>query len=229
MAEPTKPPDPGVPKSPDPGKPVQPIHQQKPGNPPSPLPSADKQGVVNIPAPASTATAPPPAPPKKKLPSPSEMKEKIKEGQIWKSIFRHKLDDTPRNRSLFLDRPLIPERLEGILPEYQYEPYTTEVTKALGRLVASFPGLKQAPVASPILVENFVRTWTGGAGMLILDLADRAARRAGVRSGGGSSTSAGTREGALRRCTIDMLSPFLPRSTSLMRLAVPRMARGPFA
>ena len=59
---------------------------------------------MNVPAsppaaPAATATKPPP-PAKKKLPSPSEMKEKIKEGQIWKSVFRHKLDETPRNRSL---------------------------------------------------------------------------------------------------------------------------------
>ena len=29
-----------------------------------------------------------------------ELLKKPKEGQVWKSIFRHKLDDTPRNRSL---------------------------------------------------------------------------------------------------------------------------------
>jgi len=97
MAEPTKPPDPPKGPVPDPPKPV---HSQQPGNPPSPLPSTDKQGVINVPAPpAATATAPKP-PAKKKLPSPSELKEKMKEGQIWKSIFRHKLDETPRNRSL---------------------------------------------------------------------------------------------------------------------------------
>src|SRR5436190_6434190 len=97
MAEPTKPPDP--PKGPTPPEGAKPSHTQQPGNPPSPLPSTDKQGVVNVPA-AGTATAPPPPPAKKKLPSPSELKEKMKEGQIWKSVFRHKLDETPRNRSL---------------------------------------------------------------------------------------------------------------------------------
>lgn len=30
----------------------------------------------------------------------AEIEKQIKESQVWKSIFRHKLDDTPRNRSL---------------------------------------------------------------------------------------------------------------------------------
>jgi hypothetical protein len=39
--------------------------------------------------------------------------------------------------------------------------------------------------------------------------------------GGGRSKSAGTRKRARRRCTIAMLSPFLPLNTSLTRLGVP--------
>ena len=39
--------------------------------------------------------------------------------------------------------------------------------------------------------------------------------------GGGRSKSAGTRKRARRRCTIAMLSPILPRNTSLTRLGVP--------
>lgn len=30
----------------------------------------------------------------------AELEKQLKEGQIWKSVFRHKLDETPRNRSL---------------------------------------------------------------------------------------------------------------------------------
>ena len=37
---------------------------------------------------------------REKIPSPKELKEEFKETQFWKSIFRHKLDDSPRNRSL---------------------------------------------------------------------------------------------------------------------------------
>ncbi len=46
------------------------------------------------------------------------------------------------------------------------------------------------------------------------------ARRASL--GGGMRRSAGTRKRARRRCTIAMLSSFLPRRTSLTRLGVPR-------
>lgn len=35
-----------------------------------------------------------------RIKSPKKVKEEIKEGQVWKSVFRHKLDDSHRNRSL---------------------------------------------------------------------------------------------------------------------------------
>lgn len=84
------------------------------------------------------------------------------------------------NRSLFADRPIIPADREGLLPEYQYAPYTTELTKALGQLVGSLPPLKQSAAASPIVIDNYVRGWTGGLGVHIVNLADAALRKAGV-------------------------------------------------
>ena len=84
------------------------------------------------------------------------------------------------NKSFFTGGPLIPARLEGQLPEYQYRPYTTELTKELGRLTAMIPGLKFSKVASPIIVENFLSGWTGGLGKHMLNLADQALRAAGV-------------------------------------------------
>ena len=51
-------------------------------------------------------------------------------------------------------------------------------------------------------------------------------RRGGGFFGGGRSNSTGTRNRARRRCTIAMLSPFLPRTTSLTRLGVPSTGRG---
>lgn len=97
------------------------------------------------------------------------------------------------NRSSFTDRTLIPADVEKQLPEYQYTPYTTELSKALGRIVASFPGLREASVepgavpgpaaralSSPILIENYVRSWTGGLGMYALQAADTALRKIGA-------------------------------------------------
>jgi len=42
------------------------------------------------------------------------------------------------NRSFLTDRNLIPRALEGQLPEYQYQPYTTETAKKLGQIIAAF-------------------------------------------------------------------------------------------
>jgi Large polyvalent protein associated domain 38 len=97
------------------------------------------------------------------------------------------------NRSTFINRTLIPDSLEKQLPEYQYTPYTTELTKALGRIIASFPGVRETSiepetlgggparaVSSPILIENYIRGWSGNLGVYALNAADLALRKAGV-------------------------------------------------
>jgi hypothetical protein len=98
------------------------------------------------------------------------------------------------NRDTFTNRTLIPDQMEKWLPEYQYLPYTTEAAKALGRIVGAFPGLRDtsisadSPVAggiaralsSPVLIENYVRGWSGTLGTYALHIADEALRKAGV-------------------------------------------------
>lgn len=102
------------------------------------------------------------------------------------------------NRSTFTDRPLIPADLEKQLPEYQYTPYTTETAKKLGQIIGAFPGIRAAgagdnggvlggsfggvarSLSSPILMENYVRAWTGSLGMYALQTADAGLRKAGA-------------------------------------------------
>lgn len=97
------------------------------------------------------------------------------------------------NRSTMQDRTLIPQEMEKFLPEYQYTPYTTELTKKLGQIISAFPGVRGqavgpgAPfgpiartVTSPILLENYIRGWTGGLGMYAMQAADLSLRKAGV-------------------------------------------------
>lgn len=98
------------------------------------------------------------------------------------------------NRSLFTGTPLIPAAQEKLLPEYQYTEYTTETAKAIGQILGAFPGLRERSIrdedmfiggvaralSTPILVENYVRSWTGGLGMYTLQLADKALRESGV-------------------------------------------------
>ena len=97
------------------------------------------------------------------------------------------------NRSTFSDRTLIPADQEKHLPEYQYTPYTTELSKSLGKIVSAFPGMRASavgpgapfgPIArtvtSPILLENYIRSWTGGLGVYAMQASDAVLRKAGV-------------------------------------------------
>jgi hypothetical protein len=84
------------------------------------------------------------------------------------------------NYNLFTDRPVIPSSMERLLPEYQYMPYTTETTKALGHLIGTVPSMHGSSFASPLVIENYVRQWSGGLGMYALQIADAALRKTGV-------------------------------------------------
>lgn len=97
------------------------------------------------------------------------------------------------NRSTFSDRTLIPADAEKHLPEYQYTPYTTETAKAIGHLVGAFPGIRDASIepgtpgggvaraiTSPILMENYLRAWTGNLGVYALQASDLGLRKAGL-------------------------------------------------
>lgn len=84
------------------------------------------------------------------------------------------------NRSLPFDRPIIPKNREGLLPEYQYTPSTTELTKALSSFVGALPPVGDMNTFSPARAENYIRGWTGGMGMYALQLVDAMARKTGV-------------------------------------------------
>ena len=84
------------------------------------------------------------------------------------------------NYNFFTERPLVPDFMKTILPEYQYTPYTTETTKKLGALIGSIPGMKTSSFASPIVIDNYIRGWSGTLGTYAVELADIALRQAGI-------------------------------------------------
>lgn len=98
------------------------------------------------------------------------------------------------NRSLFTGSPIIPSSSEKLLPEYQYNEYTTELAKAIGSMIGSFPGIRDRAIeddqtfiggmaralSTPALVENYTRAWTGGLGSYMLQIADKGLREANV-------------------------------------------------
>jgi hypothetical protein len=84
------------------------------------------------------------------------------------------------NYSMFTDKPIIPRSMEKILPEYQYTPYTTQATKALGHIVGTFPGMHDSSFASPAIIDNYIRGWSGTLGTYAVQIADAALRKTGV-------------------------------------------------
>jgi len=77
------------------------------------------------------------------------------------------------NRSIFLDRPLVPDRLKrGVVTE-QYTAQTPEVAKLVGLGVSKIPGMSESALASPINIENYVRQWTGTLGRYGMAAADK--------------------------------------------------------
>lgn len=88
------------------------------------------------------------------------------------------------NHSFFTGRDLVPSFLDdpkmGVLPEYRYTEYTSELTKALGHIVGMVPGVKDTSMASPIVIDNYLRAWTGGLGTYAIQAADYDLRKMGV-------------------------------------------------
>lgn len=84
------------------------------------------------------------------------------------------------NRSIVFDRPIIPKDRESMLPEYQYAPYTTELARMLSRLAGTLPPVGEMNTFSPARAENYIRAWTGGLGMYVMQAVDYMGRKAGA-------------------------------------------------
>lgn len=96
------------------------------------------------------------------------------------------------NRNQYTGAPLVPAYLESQLPEYRYTQYTTEISKRLGAILGAVPGVRNTSLGSgafsgvastitnPIVIEQWVKDWTGTTGVYALKLADMALRKAGV-------------------------------------------------
>jgi hypothetical protein len=84
------------------------------------------------------------------------------------------------NKSTFTGGPIVPSSVEKLLPEYQYMEYTTETGKMLGKLVSRLPEMRTNSLSSPMVLENYIRAWSGNMGMYALQLADQALTKAHV-------------------------------------------------
>jgi hypothetical protein len=74
------------------------------------------------------------------------------------------------NRNFFFNRPIVPRALEGEIPEYQFNEYTTGIARLLGK----------ATNYSPMKIDNIIKGWTGGLGNYAMSALDMSLRKAGL-------------------------------------------------
>ncbi len=84
------------------------------------------------------------------------------------------------NYNLFTGRPLVPHYLEKELPAYRYTEYTSDSAKAVGKILGAIPVIQETEGASPMVVENYVKGWTGTLGSYALQVVDAALTKSGV-------------------------------------------------
>lgn len=82
------------------------------------------------------------------------------------------------NKSFFTGNDIVPHHLQGILPEYQFVEYTSDTAKTLGKLVATVD--KQSDFASPLVLDNYIRSWGGSLGQYAVQTADKLLQKTGV-------------------------------------------------
>tara|TARA_R110002020_G_scaffold19996_4_gene68554 strand:- start:2093 stop:6358 length:4266 start_codon:yes stop_codon:yes gene_type:complete len=87
--------------------------------------------------------------------------------------------DDSRNQNAFYKRPIVPYRLEKVLPQYQYNEYTSTTAKFIASVfdkLAVATGTELNFVGpslnSPAKVDNYINAWTGGLGKYLLDSID---------------------------------------------------------
>lgn len=84
------------------------------------------------------------------------------------------------NKSQFLDRPLVGQRLSRLPAAEQFNPGTSETAKLVGKGISKIPGMEDSSLASPIILENYVRQWGGTLGRYALQGGDAALKALGV-------------------------------------------------
>lgn len=88
------------------------------------------------------------------------------------------------NKNLNTGHDLVSQDKEKLLPDLQYEPYTSDTARAIGKILGFVGGDKIGPhgdpISSPAVVENYIKSWAGPMGSLVLRLSDELAHAAGV-------------------------------------------------
>tara|TARA_R110000782_G_scaffold59562_2_gene123563 strand:+ start:498 stop:4184 length:3687 start_codon:yes stop_codon:yes gene_type:complete len=77
------------------------------------------------------------------------------------------------DKSFFTGKPLVPDYMDKkLLSKYQYTTYTSEVAKSISRAMNILVG-DHTKLDSPIVIDNFIRAWTGSLGRFVVQMTDK--------------------------------------------------------
>lgn len=94
-----------------------------------------------------------------------------------------------QGKNLFTDSKLVPNQLEQYLPTEQHAEYTSETAIQVAKIIGTMPILKQTlgefgpgtrTLANPMIVDNYIRDWSGTMGHYAVQVMDAALHAAGV-------------------------------------------------
>ena len=87
------------------------------------------------------------------------------------------------NRSLFTKMPIIPYGTEKMLPQYQYNEYTSETAKLISKALTDVTGDALGRISSPAFLDSAIQNWTGTLGRYAMQVADAGLRASGYVEG----------------------------------------------
>jgi hypothetical protein len=90
------------------------------------------------------------------------------------------LVETWANKSFFTGNNLITPGMEKRLPVERYTEWTTEAAKVMSSVLSRIPTLDRSQHISPVIVENWVRAWSGSLGNHALKIMDEILIKGGV-------------------------------------------------
>jgi hypothetical protein len=89
------------------------------------------------------------------------------------------------NKNFYTGQPIVRQSMESKLPETQYDRYTSDTAKVLGKLLSYVPlvkdiGPQDAKLSSPKVIDNYIHGWTGTLGYYAIDVLDKGIEAAGI-------------------------------------------------
>ena len=89
--------------------------------------------------------------------------------------------ETAANKNFFTGARLIPRNKEGLASRLQYNDYTSQTSRLLGRAVNYMIGEDTtSKSASPIIIDHFIHSWLGGLGRLMIKISDASLKAVGI-------------------------------------------------